>query len=158
LTAHPKIDPRTGEMLAFANFPGRDFTGKIAHYVVDTSGDIVSSGVIASPFASLVHDFAITERFVVLALCPLTVSIERARAGGPPIAWEPELGTRVALLARRGGDVRWLEGPACMAWHTVNAFDDGAVLHLDVCQQRAAAFPTVDGTTAQDVELRQYLT
>lgn len=158
LTAHPKIDPRTGELLAFANFPGRDFTGKIAHYVVDAAGELVSSGAIAGPFAALVHDFAITERFVVLALCPLTVSIERARAGRPPVAWEPRLGTRVALLARRGGDVRWLEGPACMAWHTVNAFDDGALVHLDVCQQRAPALPSVEGSAAQEADLRQYLT
>jgi carotenoid cleavage dioxygenase len=158
LTAHPKIDPHTGELLAFANFPGRDFTGKIAHYIVNAAGELVSSGALAGPFAALVHDFAITERFVVLALCPLTVSIERARAGRPPIAWEPALGTRVALLARHGGEVRWLEGPACMAWHTVNAFDDGGVVRLDVCQQHAPAFPSIDGTAAQDAELRQYLT
>ena len=158
LTAHPKIDPKTGELLAFANFPGRDFTGKIAHYVVSAEGEIVSSGEIAGPFAALVHDFAITERFVVLALCPLTVSIERARASRPPIAWEPAFGTRVALLPRRGGEVRWLEGPACMAWHTVNAFDDGAVMHLDVCQQHAPAFPSVEGITASDADMRQYLT
>lgn len=160
LTAHPKIDPRTGELVAFANFPGRDFTGRIAHYVADAAGGIGASGAIAGPFAALVHDFAVTERFIVLALCPLTASIERARAGRAPIAWEPELGTRVALIPRRGpsGEVRWLRGDACMAWHTLNAFEESGVVRLDVCQQRAPAFPSVAGTTPADADLRQYLT
>jgi carotenoid cleavage dioxygenase-like enzyme len=35
MTAHPKIDPVTGEMVFFANFPTRQFDGEIAFYVAD---------------------------------------------------------------------------------------------------------------------------
>jgi carotenoid cleavage dioxygenase len=160
MTAHPKIDPLTGELVTFANFPGRDFTGRIAHYVADGGGRIKASGEVVGPFAALVHDFAITERFIVIMLCPLTVSIARARAGGPPVAWEPELGTRVALIPRRGTDrePRWLRGEPCMAWHTLNAFEEDGAICLDVCQQRAPAFPSAAGVVAPDADLRQQLT
>jgi carotenoid cleavage dioxygenase len=160
MTAHPKIDPGTGELVAFANFPGRDFTGRIAYYVADASGRITASGEVLGPFAALVHDFAITENFIVLALCPLTVSVARARAGASPIAWEPELGTHVVLIPRRGADREpcWLRGEPCMAWHTLNAFEEDGVVRLDVCQQRAPAFPSAAGAIPRDADLRQHLT
>jgi carotenoid cleavage dioxygenase len=87
-----------------------------------------------------VHDFAITHDYVIFAVCPLTLSIERARAGGAPIAWEPYLGTHVGVLARdgRAKDTRWYTGDACMAWHSMNAFNKGPRIFIDVCQQECA--------------------
>jgi carotenoid cleavage dioxygenase-like enzyme len=39
MTAYPKIDPETGEMLMFANFPHRDFvSGALELYVADAQG------------------------------------------------------------------------------------------------------------------------
>jgi carotenoid cleavage dioxygenase len=141
MTAHPKIDPDTGEMLFFANFPTRKFDGAIAFYVADARGRLTRRETIQGPFPALVHDFAVTKDFVIFVVCPLTLSLERARAGGAPIGWEPELRTHVGVLARNGaGDMRWYTGAPCMAWHTLNAFDDGARIFVDVCRQDAPAF------------------
>jgi carotenoid cleavage dioxygenase len=159
MTAHPKTDPDTGEMLFFANFPTRAFDGALGFYVADASGAIVRSASIEGPFPALVHDFAITREHVVFVVCPVTLSLDRLRRGAPPIAWEPALGTRVGVFPRRAPEqVRWYRGDACMAWHTLNAFDDGARVVLDVCQQAAPAFPAADGTPSPAASLRQYLT
>ncbi len=70
--------------------------------------------------------------------CPVTVSIKRAMAGGPPIAWEPELGTQIAIVHRDGGDeVRGFSGAACMACHSMNAFNEGDRIVVGVCSQQA---------------------
>ena len=160
MTAHPKIDPLTGEMLFFANFPSRAFTGEISFYIADAHGRIVRHQSVQGPFPALVHDFAITRDYVIFAVCPVTLSIERARAGGPPIAWEPYLGTHVGVLARdgRAEDTRWYTGEACMAWHSMNAFDKGERIIIDVCQQAAPAFPPAHGAMPDEAQLRQYLT
>jgi carotenoid cleavage dioxygenase len=160
MTAHPKIDPDTGEMLFFANFPTRKFDGAIAFYVADARGRMTRSETIQGPFPALVHDFAVTKHFVIFVVCPLTLSLERARAGAAPIAWQPELRTRVGVLPRDGaaGDMRWYTGAPCMAWHTLNAFDDGARIFVDVCRQDAPAFPAADGTAPSESSLKQYLT
>ncbi len=160
MTAHPKIDHSTGEMLFFANFPERRFNGEITFYVVDALGTMTRRETIQGPYPALVHDFAITKDFAVFVVCPVSLSLERIRAGQPPIAWEPALRTHVGVLPRRGPveALRWYAGPACMAWHTVNAFNDGERISIDVCQQDAAAFPSVDGTPPADESLRQYLT
>lgn len=160
MTAHPKIDPVTGEMLFFANFPTRRFDGTIEFYVADAHGRLTRRETIRGPFPALVHDFAITRDFVVFVVCPLTLSLERLRSGAPPIAWEPALRTHVGVLPRKGpvDQLRWYSGEPCMAWHSMNAFDDGGRVCVDVCQQQAPAFPSVDGAPVAEASLRQYLT
>ena len=153
MTAHPKIDPVTGEMVFFANFPTRQFDGEIAFYVADAGGRLIRRESIRGPYPALVHDFAITRDFAVFVVCPVTLSLERIRAGKAPIAWEPQLQTHVGLLPRNGSaqDIRWYTGPACMAWHTLNAFDDGDRVCVDLCEQRAPAFPAADGTARRRI-------
>jgi len=160
MTAHPKVDAETGEMLFFANFPTRRFDGALAFYVVDDRGELVRSVRVPGPYPALVHDFAITRRHVVFVVCPLTLSLERLRAGGPPIAWEPERGAFVGVAARGGSgdDVRWFSAPSCMAWHLMNAHEDDGRIHVDLCRQDAPAFPTPDGRPAPEASLRQVLT
>ncbi|MDP3854082.1 carotenoid oxygenase family protein [Phenylobacterium sp.] len=158
MTAHPKFDPDTGEMLFFTNFPSRAFDGALAFHVADARGEIIRSVEIAGPYPALVHDFAITRGHVVFIVCPLTLSLERLRAGAPPIAWEPERGAFVGVMPRAGGEARWFPALACMAWHMLNAHEDGEAIHVDLCQQAAPAFPTPDGRMAPEASLRQFLT
>ena len=160
MTAHPKIDPESGEMIFFANFPTGRLTGDLELYFANASGEITRSRTIAGPFPALVHDFAVTEDFVIVAYCPVTVSIKRAMAGGPAIAWEPEIGTHVAITPRKDGndDIRWFTGPACMAWHSMNAFNEGSRVVVDVCQQEAAVFPRADGSPTDPRCTTQLLT
>ncbi len=158
MTAHPKVDPATGEMIAFANFPDRRFDGALHLYIVDAAGRLVRGERIAGPYPALVHDFAITERHVVFAICPVTLSLDRLRSGRPPIAWEPQKGGFVGVAPRAGGQARWIPAPTCMAWHTLNAFDDGGRIVLDLCAQGAAAFPRDDGAATPESDLQQFLT
>jgi carotenoid cleavage dioxygenase-like enzyme len=159
MTAHPKIDPRTGEMIFFANFPTGRINGDVELYFANAAGEITRSQTIRGPFAALIHDFAITEDFVVVFFCPVTVSIKRAMAGGPPIAWEPDHGAQVAALRRDGeDDARWFSGAACMAWHSMNAFNEGDQIAVDVCSQQSAVFPRADGSATDPRLAAQFLT
>jgi carotenoid cleavage dioxygenase-like enzyme len=160
MTAHPKIDPDSGEMIFFANFPTGRVTRDIEFYVANASGDMVRSEMIRGPFPALVHDFAVTTDFVIFAMCPVTVSIKRAMAGAPLIAWEPEKGTHVGIMPRNGGveDIRWFDGEACMVWHLMNAFNEGDRIVADVCRQEVPLFPFADGSPTDHRRATQYLT
>ncbi|HTR60502.1 MAG TPA: carotenoid oxygenase family protein [Candidatus Binataceae bacterium] len=160
MTAHPKLDPESGEMIFFANFPTGKLTGDIELYFADADGILTRSRMIAGPFPALVHDFAVTDDFIIVAFCPVTVSIQRAMAGGPAIAWEPELGTHVAIIGRKSDqdEVRWFTGDACMAWHSMNAFNQGDRVVVDLCQQEAAMFPRADGSPIDPRRATQLLT
>lgn len=116
MTAHPKIEPESGEMLFFANFPTGRISSDIEFYVANASGEIVRSQMMRGPFPALVHDFAVTTDFVIIAMCPVTVSIKRAMAGAPLIAWEPEKGTHVGVMPRNTGVEEFDGSRATRAW------------------------------------------
>jgi carotenoid cleavage dioxygenase-like enzyme len=159
MTAHPKLDPETGEMWLFANMPGGGVSAEVVVHAVDATGRLFRSERIETPFPALIHDFAVTQDFVILPVFPVTVSLERLRAGGPPIAWEPGRGVHVAVIPKAGGtaEARWFAAPTGMAWHVLNAFNDGAQITLDLCVQEAAMFPSADGAPPDELGATQRL-
>lgn len=139
MTAHPKMDPETGEMLFFGYSP---FPPYLQYHVADRSGALVRSEVIDVAWPSMIHDFAITAEYVVFILCPLVFSFENAQKTGKLFSWEPERGTRIGIMPRSGGnaDVRWYETDASYVFHPMNAYaEDGAVI-LDVSRYNALRF------------------
>jgi carotenoid cleavage dioxygenase-like enzyme len=159
MTAHPKIDPVSGRMVFFANVPRGRLTGELVLYEADAAGELAWSCVVQGPYPALVHDFAITERFAILWICPLTLSEERAMSGRPLIAWEPDREVEIIVVPRGGRDEDALRfrGPACMAWHVMNAFDEGERIVLDLCEQAGAMLPSVDGTAPDPARAAQRL-
>ena len=51
-----------------------------------------------------------------------------------PYSWDPDYPARLGLLPREGGpeDVRWFEIDPCFVFHTVNAYEDGDTVVVDV--------------------------
>ena len=149
MTAHPKIDPDTGEMVMFAYMATGPFSSDVMVHKVDAQGILTESMHLPTPYSSMVHDFVITQNYIVVPIMPITGSLERAMEGGPPFAWEPEKGVHLAVLPRHGGtteDVRWVEMPLCFVFHFMNGFDEGGVITIDGCQFKTVPlFPTVDG-------------
>jgi carotenoid cleavage dioxygenase-like enzyme len=151
MTAHPKLDPETGEAIFFANYPGGRFDGEIAWYVADREGHITSQHTLTAPFPAIVHDFGVTRDYVVFPICPATISLPRARSGGPAIAWEPDKGTHVALVRRdTPHDVTWFTAPARFVWHVLNCWNEDEQVIVDLCEQAAPAFPAADGSMSPE--------
>jgi carotenoid cleavage dioxygenase len=133
MTAHPKLDPETGEMLFFGYSP---FPPYLQYHVADRDGRLVRSEVIDIAWPTMMHDFAITRDHVVFILCPLVFSFENMAQRGGPFSWEPERGTRIGVMPRTGGnaDVRWFDTDPGYVFHPMNAYDDGDAIVLDVAR------------------------
>ena len=133
MTAHPKIDPETGEMLFFGYSP---FPPYLTYHVTGADGGLARSEVIDVAWPSMMHDFAITRDHVIFILCPLVFSFERLAERGGAFSWEPERGTRLGVMPRGGSnaDVRWFETDASYVFHPMNAYEDGDAIVLDVAR------------------------
>jgi len=133
MTAHPKMDPETGEMLFFGYSP---FPPHLQYHVADREGRLVRSEVIDVAWPSMMHDFAITKDHVIFILCPLVFSFENLAKRGGVFSWEPERGTRLGVMPRSGGnaDVQWFETEASYVFHPMNAFAEGDAIVLDVAR------------------------
>ena len=158
VTAHPKLDSETGEMVWFAYSAGEaPLNGQMSYGVTNAAGEVVRRSEFEGPFASMVHDFHVTRGHVLFPILPLTLSLERAMSGQPPIAWEPARGSHVGVM-RRDADVasiRWFTTDACYVFHPMNAWDDGDLIHADVMEYPVAPlFPTLDGSRPQNAFAR----
>jgi carotenoid cleavage dioxygenase-like enzyme len=133
MTAHPKMDPETGEMLFFGYSP---FPPYLQYHVADRAGALVRSEAIDVAWPSMMHDFAITRDHVIFILCPVVFSFEQIAEHGTVFSWKPELGTKIGVMPRSGGnaDVRWFDTDACYVFHPMNAYDDGGAIVLDVAR------------------------
>jgi len=159
MTAHPKVDPLTGDLIYFANYPNMKFDGSIDWGVIDKSGVVTENHTIKAPYACLVHDFVVTTDFIVIPFCPLTLSIDRMMQGLPPIAWEPQKKTLLAIVKRSAPeDVRWFEGPSVFVWHFLNGWNIGDEIIVDLCQQNQPSFPGADGALPNPQGSKQKLT
>jgi carotenoid cleavage dioxygenase len=132
--AHTKLDHRTGELHAIAYFWAWDH---VQHVVVDAAGKVIRTTDVAVPDGPMMHDFALTERYVVLLDLPVTFSLNAVSAGKElPYVWNPDHQARVGLLPRDGSAaVCWIEIAPCWVFHCLNAYDDdhGRVV-VDLCQ------------------------
>ena len=149
MTAHPKLDPETGEMVFFGYNATGTISPDMAFHVADRNGKLIRSETFRAPYAAMVHDFMVTRDHVIFPIMPLTGSMERAMRGAPVYAWEPELGTYVGIMPRDGSvaDLRWFKGAPGYVFHPMNAHTDGDRVVCDVCEcETAPLFPLPDGT------------
>lgn len=150
MTAHPKMDPKTGEMLFFGYMVDEPFGAGLSYEVVNAEGKLTRSDRFQAPFASMMHDFITTDEHVIFPVFPLTGSMERAMQGQPPFAWEPDKGTHIGVMPRNGSveDMRWFETDPCYVFHPLNAYTDGDRIIAHVMQfEEAPLFPHADGSS-----------
>lgn len=139
-TAHPHRDPLTGEYHGIC-YEGRR-PSEIRHVVLGCSGKVVREEPVAVEHGPMIHDCAITGRYVVILDLPVTFSLATLLAGQPlPYAWNPAHRARVGLMPRDGDQhaIIWCDVDPAYVFHVANAYDlpDGRVV-LDVC-----AYPTM---------------
>lgn len=68
-TAHPKFDPRTGEMLCFGYEAKGDATPDICYYRIAADGTFLETVWLTAPVVAMIHDFAVTENWVSTDSC-----------------------------------------------------------------------------------------
>ncbi len=147
-TAHPKIDPATGEMIFFGYHADAPRGAGLLWGVVDRSGRLARLERFAAPFASMVHDFIVTPSSIVFPIMPLTASLARQQAGAPPYLWEPEYGTHAGIMRRDAGvdSLRWVRAETGFVFHVMNAWEEGQTVVADLIEHAAPPlFPRADG-------------
>ena len=150
-TAHPKLDPESGEMIAFG-YEGRgEASDDVAVITIDRGGRLVDETWIKVPYAGMLHDFAVTRKHVAFLVVPMIVDVPAMKAGRVHFSWDSSLPTWLGVM-RRGGDgrdLRWFKGPERCATHTMGCFSDGDRIYIDMdmgLKNQFPFFPNKDGS------------
>jgi carotenoid cleavage dioxygenase-like enzyme len=130
ISAHPKVDERTGELLFFnySKYP------PYMHYgVVDRSNRLVTYVPVALPGPRLPHDMIFTERHTILNDFPLFWDPDQLAQGRHVVRFYPSLPSRFAIIPRHGcaEDIRWFEASPTFVLHWINAYEEGEEIVAD---------------------------
>jgi carotenoid cleavage dioxygenase-like enzyme len=133
-TAHPKIDPSSGDLFGYSYAAKGEASDDLAVWSFDRTGKKTWEVWFKSPYPGMIHDCAISEHYIVMPLMPQVMDLERIRRGGTLFQWEPTYDQVYIVVPRGGdaGDVRFFRAPNAMPGHVINAFDDGGKLYLDL--------------------------
>jgi len=135
MTAHPKLDPRTGELHMFGYGVAEPY---LTYHLVDAAGQLVRSEPIVLPHSVMIHDFQITETCVVFMDLPVAFDAVAAavRNEAIPFRWRREYGARIGIMPRAGGnsDITWIEIEPCFVFHYWNAYDDAGRIVIEVSE------------------------
>ena len=137
-TAHPKLDPETGEVVAFGYNTTGQASDEIEVYNINTAGSITRTEVLKAPYCSMVHDFLVSRNYVAFVICPMVCDWDRVKNGEPYWHWDATKKTQIGIYPRQEGvkAIRWFTCPVvAMQTHTFNAWeetvDGNVMLHLD---------------------------
>lgn len=142
-TAHPKVDPRTGEMVFFGYAAKGESSRDIAYYEADATGRIVHEAWIMPPYSCMIHDFAVTQNYVIFPIIPLRSSDEWLRQGNHQFFWDPDEDVYLGVMPRKGtaADLRWFTIGNRFASHIMGAYDDGRHIYIDTPVSESCYFP-----------------
>ncbi|XP_051137297.1 probable carotenoid cleavage dioxygenase 4, chloroplastic [Andrographis paniculata] len=172
MTAHPKTDPATRETFAFSC---DIFPPFLTFFKIDSrrSKLAVAAGggcgvAISTAGPSFVHDFAVTERFIVFEDIQVVVRAAEIVRGRSPVVYDGGKRPRVGILPRRAEDERelvWVEAPGFNMMHVINAWDEDSggrvvvvapnVLSIEDGLERISSFRSVVERVAIDVRTKE---
>jgi carotenoid cleavage dioxygenase len=159
-TAHPKLDPATGDLLFFGYSTDGPMSPAMSWGTVQPDGRVGRLEQFVAPYCAMVHDFAVTARHVLFPVFPLTGSLWRAVTRGQPFAWEPDRGGYVGLMRRDRGvaSLRWFRAGSRYVFHVLNAWDEEGRVMADVMQyDTPPLFPLASGRRPDPQETRARL-
>ncbi|OBI83295.1 carotenoid oxygenase family protein [Mycobacterium sp. E740] len=130
VSAHPKVDDRTGELLFFSYSKQYPY---LRYGVVDDGDHLVHLTDVPLPGPRLPHDMAFTENYAILNDFPMFWDPKLLEADIHLPGFHPDMPSRFAVIPRRGGvcDVRWFEADPTFVLHFTNAYEDGDEIVLD---------------------------
>ena len=137
LGAHNRRHPHTGALFALA-YSLREPVVQFHH--IDTSGKLVQTFPVTIAAPTMIHDFGLTERYILLLAGPAVFDFKAAQAGQSVLQWRPSLGTRIGVIGLDGSPPVWLEADPFFVFHFANAFERGDNLFVDYVQHESFGF------------------
>jgi carotenoid cleavage dioxygenase-like enzyme len=156
VSAHPKVDPNTQELLFF-NYSKH---APYMHYgVVDRHQKLVHYVGIPLPGPRLPHDMAFTKQYSILNDLPAFWDEELLKSNIHAVRMHRELPSRFGVIPRYGrtDELRWFEAEPTYILHFLNAYEVGDEIVMDGYFQEDPTPETRNDVPSKYARLMTYL-
>jgi all-trans-8'-apo-beta-carotenal 15,15'-oxygenase len=136
--AHPKFDPKTGEMFNFGTF----FSAarpKLCLYCFDQTGNLRLRASYPMQHSHSIHDFGLSQSYMVFYVSPYLLDINAMLHENlslmDSLQWWPERGSQLLVFSRATGEnVASVSLPGRFCLHLINCFEERQRLIADVIE------------------------
>lgn len=134
-SAHPKVDPKTGEIFNFGIVAGLKAILRV--YKSDRTGSIIQQNSVQLDGLPLVHDFAFSGQYLIFFVPPVRVNLLPAAIGlssfSDALQWQPSKATQILIFDRDTLNlVSRSEAEPWFQWHFGNSYvDQDGLINLD---------------------------
>ena len=133
VTAHPRVDPETKELILYHN----TFVPPFLHYsILQSTYDgatgkdtlpkrkhLLNKPVPGMKSAKMMHDFAVAKDHTIIMDVPLSLDPLNLAKNKPVIAYDPKGRTRFGVFPRyEPNEIRWFETNPCCIFHSANTW------------------------------------
>jgi len=136
LGAHNRRHPTTGTLFTLTYSVARPV---VDFHLIDTWGTLTKAFSVNLAAPTMIHDFVLTERHIVLLACPAVFDLDAAKQGQPLMQWRPSLGTRIGLIALDGSSTQWVDADPFFVFHFANAFERAGQIVIDYVRHESLA-------------------
>ncbi|KAK0111341.1 hypothetical protein ONS95_001705 [Cadophora gregata] len=168
-TAHPRVDPRTKELILFHS----TFLSPFAMISIipssqttntpTTPSRLVNAAVPGIGSAKMMHDFGVSFTHTIILDLPLSLDPRNLAKNEPVVSYDPSGKSRFGIFPRWNPEaVRWFETNPCCIFHTANTWDETktslgtdrvetAAVHMLACRLTSAALVFSAGDVASPI-------
>ncbi|XP_058225268.1 carotenoid 9,10(9',10')-cleavage dioxygenase 1-like isoform X2 [Rhododendron vialii] len=152
-TAHPKVDPFTGEMFTFGYSTTPPY---ITYRVISKDGFMQDPVPITISEPIMMHDFAITENYAIIMDLPMYFRPkEMVKDNKLIFTFDATKKSRFGILPRYAKDellIKWFELPNCFIFHNANSWEEGDEVVLITCRIQNPNIDLISGEVKENFE------
>ncbi|KAJ5201059.1 hypothetical protein N7449_005862 [Penicillium cf. viridicatum] len=141
-TAHPHVDPKTGDLIGFGYMLDGLESGSISAYIINKDGKATYKRDLEFPSGSMMHDCAVTDNYIIIMRMPFIIDYKDVeKPGNHQWYYDEKSPAWFGVIPRDlSVPVRWFQYKNCLPIHSGASWEEDGKIYFDATVASYNAF------------------